>query len=145
MPLSRRDCCLLFLPALLARALPAAGTRLVSRAYRFEDLPVRTRGANRSRAVLDGRTHEGQAVELHETQLAPGSQPHPPHRHVHEEVFLVREGTVEVTISGRTTRLGPGSVAYVASNDEHGARNVGTTPAQYFVIALGTKKPQAGK
>jgi len=123
----------------LARALPAAGTPLVSQTYRFEDLPVRTSGANRYRAVLDGLTHEGWAVELHETQLAPGSQPHPPHRHVHEEVFLLREGTVEVTISGRSTRLGPGSVAFVASNEEHGIRNAGTSPAEYFVIALGKK------
>jgi mannose-6-phosphate isomerase-like protein (cupin superfamily) len=56
---------------------------------------------------------------------------------VHEEIFLIREGTVEVTIKGRQTRLGPGSVGFAASNDEHGLQNVGTTPAQYFVVALG--------
>jgi quercetin dioxygenase-like cupin family protein len=47
---------------------------------------------------------------------------------------------MEVTISGNSTRLGPGSVAYVASNLEHGWRNVGDTRAQYFVVALGPKK-----
>ena len=31
-----------------------------------------------------------------------------------------------VTIAGRSANLGPGSVAYVASNEEHGWRNVGT-------------------
>jgi hypothetical protein len=30
-------------------------------------------------------------------------------------------------------------VAYVASNEEHGIRNAGSTHAQYFVIALGTE------
>ena len=54
--------------------------------------------------------------------------PHPPHHHLHEEMFLVREGTLEATISGKSTRLGPGSVAFVGSNDEHGIRNPGTTP-----------------
>jgi quercetin dioxygenase-like cupin family protein len=47
---------------------------------------------------------------------------------------------MEVTISGRTTSLGPGSAAYVASNEVHGWRNVGTTRAQYFVLAIGAKK-----
>jgi hypothetical protein len=47
------------------------------------------------------------------------------------------EGTLEVTISGRSAQLTPGSVAYVASNEEHGWRNVGTGRARYFVLALG--------
>jgi len=49
----------------------------------------------------------------------------------------IREGIIEATISGQATRLGPGSVVFVASNEEHGIRNAGPTPAQYFVIALG--------
>jgi mannose-6-phosphate isomerase-like protein (cupin superfamily) len=52
-------------------------------------------------------------------------------------MFLIREGTLEVTIKGQTTRLGPGSVGFVGSNDEHGVRNTGTTPAEYFVVAFG--------
>jgi mannose-6-phosphate isomerase-like protein (cupin superfamily) len=63
--------------------------------------------------------------------------PHPPHHHPHEEMFLIREGTLEVTINGKSTQLGPGSVGFVGSNDEHGIRNIGTTPTEYFVVALG--------
>ena len=92
---------------------------------------------NASRPVLEGETHSGWHIELHESALQPGGMPHPPHHHVHEEMFLVREGTLEVTIAGQTSRLGPGSVAFVASNDEHGVRNVGRDHAQYFVLALG--------
>jgi mannose-6-phosphate isomerase-like protein (cupin superfamily) len=103
-------------------------------------LPVKKNGKNESRQVFDGRTHSGFPVDLHLTSLAPGEAPHPPHHHVHEEMMLIREGTLEVTISGKSTRIGPGSVAYIASNEEHGLRNVGTTPAKYFVIALGREK-----
>ncbi len=71
------------------------------------------------------------------TELAPGEAPHPPHHHVHEEMVLIQEGSLEVTITGRSAKLGPGSAAYVASNEEHGWRNVGTTRARYFVLALG--------
>ena len=44
---------------------------------------------------------------------------------------------MEVTISGKAAMLGPGSVAYMASNEEHGWRNAGTTGALYFIVAFG--------
>jgi mannose-6-phosphate isomerase-like protein (cupin superfamily) len=78
-------------------------------------------------------------VALHETDLAPGAMPHPPHHHAYEEVFLIREGLLQVTIGGLSSNLGPGSVAYIASNEEHSIRNLGNTHAQYFVLELGTE------
>ncbi len=139
----RRRNLLFSLAAIAATRVAAQEKALASAAYRFEDLPVRKNpnGKTVSRAVLDGETHDGFAVEAHETTLSPGAEPHPPHRHVHEEMFLLREGAIDITISGRTTRLGPGAVAFVASNEEHGVRNTATEPAQYFVVALGAKKP----
>ena len=136
MTYSRRDLSLL-LPALVTAKTASATSALPSKALRFEDLPVRANGENKTRAVLNGENHSGFAIEVHETELAPGKAPHPPHHHVKEEMVLVREGTLEVTISGRATTIGPGSVAYVASGEEHGWRNVGDTHAHYFVIALG--------
>ena len=52
-------------------------------------------------------------------------------------MVILHQGTLEVTIMGRSVNLEPGSVAYVASGEEHGWRNVGTTQAQYYVLALG--------
>jgi quercetin dioxygenase-like cupin family protein len=127
--------------ALLAAAQkPARGAAMPSTTWRYEDLPVKANGANKQRAVFKGETHTGFPVELHETELAPGEAPHPPHSHVHEEMIMIREGTMEVTISDKTSRLGPGSVAWVASNEHHGWRNVGTTRARYMVVALGREK-----
>ena len=135
---SRRDLCLT-LPALVSAGAQAAEPKpLASKVVRFEDLPVNASGGNRFRAILEGATHDGHSIEAHATELAPGATPHPPHRHKHEEMFLLREGTVELTVNGKVTRLGPGGVGFIASNDEHGIKNVGSTPAQYFVIALGS-------
>jgi len=137
---TRRELCCL-LPALAASAGWSAEEKpLSSEAYPFEELRASASGENRFRPVLEGRMHAGCALEVHESDLAPGGMPHPPHHHVHEEMFLIREGTVEVTISGRARRLGPGGVAFIASGDEHGIRNVGDTHAQYFVIGLGSDK-----
>ena len=136
MKYSRRDLSLL-LPALTAGSASAQTLALPSKIFRFEDLAVRSSGQNRMRAVLEGATHAGVPIELHITELAPGEAPHPPHHHVHEEMILMLEGTVEVTILDHHATLGPGSSAFVASNEQHGWRNVGNSAARYFVLALG--------
>jgi mannose-6-phosphate isomerase-like protein (cupin superfamily) len=87
--------------------------------------------------VLRGTLPTGETIELHETTLMPEQMPHPPHKHVHTELMLIREGTVEFLMDDKTERIGPGGVAYAASNTLHGLKNVGTIPANYFVIAIG--------
>lgn len=112
---------------------------LKSKAYRFEDLPVDKQKEATYRDILEGRTRTGDYLEAHETVLEPNAMPHPAHRHVGEELFVISSGTLEVTIEGKTTRLGPGSAFFVASNEQHGMRNVGSAPAQYFGITIGEK------
>ena len=139
--MTRRDLNLL-LPLLASSAAVAQKgqdnrKKLPSASFKFNELPVKVSGENRTRPVLNGATHNGSAVELHLTELGPGMAPHPPHRHPHEEMVLVQYGELDVTISGTTTRLTPGSAAFVASNEEHRWNNPATGRTQYFVIALG--------
>src|SRR5487761_42014 len=129
----------LFLPAILAapRLFASEQAALPSKAYPFADLPVQGKGRNKHRHILTGETHTGFLISMNENDLAPGGIPHPPHHHIAEQVFLVLVGELEITIAGQSTRLGPSSAAYVASNVEHGIKNGGTTPARYCVITLG--------
>ena len=46
----------------------------------------------------------------------------PPHSHPHEQVGTVIEGELEVTVSGETKRLTPGSILIVPSNATHSVR-----------------------
>ena len=130
----------LLAPALAAASGVAAATDrklLAAATYKFEELPVKASGENRSRDVFDGVTHAGLQVDIHETELAPGGAPHAAHRHVHEEIVLLREGTLEITIEGKVSQIAPGGVVYVASNELHGWKNAGAARAHYFVFALG--------
>ena len=126
----------LVLPALAAgpARTQEANKLLPSKAWKYEDLPVKTNGQNRSRDVFKGQTHTGFPVDLHLTELAPGLAPHPPHKHPDEEIIIIKEGTLEVMVNGETRRVGPGSVIFQASNQLHGLRNVGDVPAVYHVI-----------
>jgi mannose-6-phosphate isomerase-like protein (cupin superfamily) len=113
-------------------------TPLPSAIYPFEQLQVhQSKTGTQSRPVLKGKLATGESIEVHETTLPPGGAPHAPHHHEHSEMWLIREGTVELNISGKTQQLGPGSVGFVRSNEEHGIRNPSDKPAAYFVVAIG--------
>jgi mannose-6-phosphate isomerase-like protein (cupin superfamily) len=139
---SRRDLGLL-LPVLAAARASAQDNsveklpRLGTKAYLFNELPLTTNGPNKQRSIFTGKTHTGFKLESHESDIAPGEVNHPPHQHLREEMMLIREGTMELTISGRPMKLGPGDVGYIGSNEIHNARNVGTVRAQYFIVNIG--------
>ena len=111
-----------------------------SQVFLFDKLPVHSSsGGAATRPVLHGALPTGEIVEIHETTLMPGQMPHPAHQHVHTEFMLIREGSLEFILDGRSEPFGPGGVAYARSGEMHGLKNVGSTPAHYFVIAIGSQ------
>ena len=86
------------------------------------------------RQVMRTPTPTLDELEIHISTLAPGKSPHAPHQHEHEELLIVKEGTLETFQSGATRRVGPGGIIFQASNELHNVTNVGTTPATYFVV-----------
>ena len=154
MKYSRRDLGLL-LPVLAAAGAsaqsltsgtaPAAATDnsveklpvIKTHAYLYNEVPVTTNGKNTSRRMFTAKTHTGFKIESHSSDIAPGEVNHPPHQHLREEMMLVREGVMELTISGKPYRLGPGDVGVIGSNEMHNAKNVGTTRALYFIVNIG--------
>jgi mannose-6-phosphate isomerase-like protein (cupin superfamily) len=110
---------------------------LKTHAYLYNELPVTTNGQNKQRRMFTGKTHTGFKMESHQSDIAPGQVNHPPHQHLREEMMLVRIGTMELTISGKPLRLGPGDVGFIGSNEIHNAKNVGNVRAEYFIVNIG--------
>jgi mannose-6-phosphate isomerase-like protein (cupin superfamily) len=142
MTFTRRQLCSIFPAALIPAFVPFSEALdekavLPSSMFPFEKLVASKSHDAEIRSILKGKLATGESVEVHETTLSPGGMPHPPHRHVHSEMWLIREGTVELTVEGKSARIGPGSLGFVRSNEEHGIRNVGDAPATYFVVAIG--------
>jgi quercetin dioxygenase-like cupin family protein len=73
-------------------------------------------------------------LECHVTTLNPGEMPHAAHKHPDEELIIVKEGTVEATLEGQVRRVEQGSIIFQASNQMHSLKNIGKTPATYYVI-----------
>ena len=141
---TRRDLALLLpiIGAITASSAESAELPTLKSVVRtFEDLPSRASGAdgkNNTHAIFDGLTRNNFRIEAHETELGPGGEPHPPHRHAHEEMMLMVDGALDFTVNGKTTRIGPGGFGFAGSNDEHGVKNPSTTArARYYVIAFG--------
>lgn len=145
MALTRREICVL-LPALMATAAVAAQTTdnqntksesLPSAIYDLKHLSIEGDKNHEYVRVFEGNTYSGMHVELHETVLAPGGLIHGMYSHVGDELFLVREGFLEVEFDGKRSQVGPGSVAYVASNTVYAVRNTSNQTARYFVFLFG--------
>jgi XRE family transcriptional regulator, regulator of sulfur utilization len=124
--------CLTLAAVALAQS-PGAGV-MPSATFDWTEIEVRTTATGERREFFAGKTATMDRLTCHVTTLKAGEAPHPPHQHPEEELIIVKEGTLEAMQKGRTTKLGPGSVIFEASNDLHGLRNVGATPASYFVI-----------
>ena len=100
---------------------------------RFKSRPCR--GDGRRNSVLAN-------LEVHLTILEPGKAAHPPHTHTdQEELMIIREGLLKVTIAGKSKILAAGSVAYALPGDEHAAINAGKGKAAYYIVKYKTRKP----
>jgi len=136
MTLSRRDLSLLFPVLAAARASAQGKDPLPPKVYHNGDIPYAGDDKKKAREFFHGVNHSGFGVEAHETILGPGIQSHAPHKHEHEELVVVFEGTIETFVEGKTELAEAGSVVYFASNRMHGMRNAGSTPCRYYVVEL---------
>ena len=107
-----------------------------STALSWEDIQARPSGTGVTKAkqVFKDPTATLDELEMHVSTLPAHTPSHAPHKHPDEEILFIKEGTVEVLVNGQTRRVGPGSVIFEATNQMHGIKNVGDTPAVYYAM-----------
>jgi len=118
----------------VAYAPPARSAPLGSTIVDWDSLRFRASPVGLYCAVFDEPTPTLEKIEVHVTTLKPGMASHSPHHHPWEEMLLVKEGQLEVSMNGRKEEAGPGALVFIASNDAHNVTNVGVVPATYYVI-----------
>ena len=126
----------------LSLATGFAGAQPVrSDVYEWANAPVTKKAQSEQRTLLEGSSVDFRHIKIHATSLPPRQAPHPAHKHDDEELIIIKEGQLTVTIAGKTKTLGAGSIALMMPGDEHGFENKGDSPATYYVMRYESKEP----
>ena len=84
------------------------------------------------RIYFDGPTEQLKAMTAGSLLLKAGMTPHPPHQHPEEEFMVITEGSGEISIGGKITKVGPGAMMYCGANKLHGIVNTGKTSLLFY-------------
>ena len=108
---------ILFTVSLLINTLTLAAQKadsLLSGIYYWKDHQTKKEGSGLIRRILEGKTFALDYFEIHAATLEPGKTPQPTFVHgEQEELMIVKEGQLKITIAGKSKTLGPGSIAFV--------------------------------
>ncbi len=81
---------------------------------------------------FEGATDQIGSMTAGSLRLKPGMSPHPPHTHPEEEFMVITEGTGEILVEGKTTKVGPGTMMYCAAGKLHGIVNTASEPLLFY-------------
>ena len=124
---------LMFIP--ISLSLSAQDKAVEAKVYTWDKAEIEKKESGERRQILEGMTTDLENLEIHTTTLKVGKKPHKAHTHLdEEELIIIKEGTLKVTIKDESKELGPGSIALMMPGDEHGFENTGKTKATYYVI-----------
>ena len=112
-----------------------------SSVYSWSATPVVKKAGYEQKPLLEGTTTDFSHFEIHTTTVPAHQAPHPGHKHADEELIIIKEGELTVTIAGKTKALGPNSVALIMPGDEHGFENKSNGPTTYYVMRYQSKAP----
>jgi mannose-6-phosphate isomerase-like protein (cupin superfamily) len=100
----------------------------------WNDIEFKTTANGGRRDIIRQPLSALKELEIHTTQLKEGLPSHAGHTHADEEIILVRFGRVEENINGIPFQCGPGSAIFLTNDDDHGIRNAGEGPCEYYAI-----------
>lgn len=120
-------------PMALPMALLAAGPgKLPNAVIAAKNAKVTHEPFGDLRVFFEGPTDQIKMMTAGSLMLKPGMSPHPPHQHEEEEFMVVTEGTGEISMDGKITPVGPGSMMFSAAQRLHGIVNTGKVPLLFY-------------
>jgi len=109
--------------------------------FQWADLAEKPAGDTGSaRIYCEGVTGVTEKFVTGSFTLKAGMEPHPPHKHVEEEILIVSEGEGSIHLNGKEIPAKKGTVMYSEAWDVHGIRNTGKDPLHFYFVKWTKKK-----
>ena len=110
----------------------AAGAKLPNATFDATKAKLTREAFGDLRIYFEGATDQLKSMTAGSLLLKPGMTPHAPHQHPEEEFMVVTQGAGEISMDGKITKAGPGSMMYTAAGRMHGIVNTGSTPLLFY-------------
>ncbi|MBD2755981.1 cupin domain-containing protein [Spirosoma validum] len=120
---------LLTLLAPLAFSQPIA-----SKVYSWNQSPVTKQGGYEDRTILSGTTRDFSNLTVHGITLFAHQPSQPVHKLDEEQLIIVKEGELTLTLGEKQKTLGSGSVALIMPGDLHRLENKTSKPLTYYLM-----------
>jgi len=134
----------LLLPLLFVSRVILAQTLepVASKVYQWSALEVKQRPKGEFRSILEGTTPHFKLFKVHATTVNPKSRMRDTeYTQENEELIIVKEGVLTVTVEGKTKDLKPRGIALLMSGDKRSLINNSDQPVTYYVFQLNSVEP----
>jgi (S)-ureidoglycine aminohydrolase len=130
-------CFLLIIKVVLGQNLSEANSGV----YDWQKQAVKTRPQGEFRQFIEGSTPTFKLFKVHATTLkAKSRMRESAYSQENEELILVKEGILTVTIEGKTKDLAAGGIALIMSGDVRATENKTDKITTYYVIQINSKE-----
>jgi len=110
--------------------------------YRWADRTLKVSEGRESGIFLEGTSPHFDYVKIHATTQKTGAKPSPAHANKDmEELVIVREGEMKVTVDGQSKVIGAGGVVLIMPQQMQSVENVGSGKLSYYAMKYRSKKP----
>jgi (S)-ureidoglycine aminohydrolase len=112
--------------------------------FNLKNLPKMVDSNRILTSILRGAsTNSLENLRIHYSTLKPNHKLRPSHIQKNdEELIIVREGKLTVTINNKTKTIGAGSVLLIMPDDEQMMNNLDTSDVSYYVFIYHSKTPK---
>lgn len=119
----------------------AKPTRITSGVYPWKDAPVKATETGSKRVLVKGAATDFASLEITATTLEMGKG-EPESVHVDfEEMVVVKQGSLKITINGEAQTAGRGSMAIVMPGDRRSYTNAADGQTIYYVLRYRARNP----